>query len=221
MVKRCTILLVALLACSSALATQELIGTVDGPRVIGLRSVHYLADINRDGVEEFLVGGDVNGGYVGVIDGATGGTIYEYYGWKGPPGNGLGFAVSPAGDFDGDGVADFAAGDYRFTAPGGPLFIGRYNVWSGATGEHLATASGSLADDQVGRTIAGVGDTNGDGYDDVLVGSLRSPVSLYGGPGGALIRQHHLPGTRFGVAGLGDVDGDGLADPPWASGPAG
>lgn len=190
---------------------QELIRTVEGPRKIGLRSVSHYADINGDGIEEFLVGGDINGGYVAVIDGATNQPIYSYYGYDGPPGNGIGWAVAPAGDFDGDGVPDFMGGDYRYS-DSNSWFRGRYLVWSGATGELLASGEGSYQDQYFGRRIAGVGDTNDSGYADVLVAGLDGPVFLFGGPDGHLIRTHVGPDPRQAVSGLGDVNGDGHAD---------
>lgn len=203
--------LAALTLFASQVQAQELIRTVDGPRKIGLRSISHYADINGDGIEEFLVGGDFNGGYVAVIDRATNQTIHYHYGWEGPPGNGIGWAVAPAGDFNGDGVPDYMGGDYRYS--NATLFFGgRYNVWRGATGELLATGIASYSHQRLGTQIAGVGDTDGSGYADVLVAGFDGPVLLVGGPAGHLIRTHVGPHTRHAVAGLGDVNGDGHAD---------
>lgn len=73
------------------------------------------------------------------------------------------------------------------------------------------------------ETIAGVGDVNGDGFDDIAVGDNGwnqaafhgGIVRIYSGLNGALLNtftgpaNSHLGGS---VAGVGDVDGDGKAD---------
>ena len=92
------------------------------------------------------------------------------------------------------------------------------------------TASDGVADDSFGIAVAGVGDVDGDGYDDVLVGASgaddngASAGAAYLFPGGAAgldsDREHKLlasdgyGGDRFGyaVASAGDRDGDGYTD---------
>jgi hypothetical protein len=86
--------------------------------------------------------------------------------------------------------------------------------------------------DWFGIDVDGVGDVDGDNYDDFIVGAMGADADpgyakIYSGQTGAEIQSLTLPGGRFGEAvdGLGDVNGDGLPDVlctnKWASGTAG
>ncbi|HVM15090.1 MAG TPA: integrin alpha [Egibacteraceae bacterium] len=81
-----------------------------------------------------------------------------------------------------------------------------------------------------GASVAGLGDVDGDGAGDVVVGAPGSGhVYVVSGATGAILHDIADPaggGSNFGfsVAGIGDVDGDGVSDlavgAPSASGPA-
>ncbi len=77
--------------------------------------------------------------------------------------------VSYIGDFDGDGDADFIVGAYSADSPStndsGQIFI------IDAAGNTVLELTGFDTDDWVGESVAGVGDVNNDGYDDVLIGA--------------------------------------------------
>ena len=85
--------------------------------------------------------------------------------------------MDDAGDMDGDGVHDLIVGAWSDPhANASPL--GAAYVLSGATGALLRVFLGSASFDRFGATVAGIGDIDGDGFDDVAVGN---PGSQFGG----------------------------------------
>lgn len=135
----------------------------------------------------------------------------------------LGIAVSGIGDLDGDGIGDFMYGA-DFAQPGGVLDAGSVFIRSGATGALLFQFDGG-PNDRLGGSLGELGDVNGDGVPDILMGSSHATVAgiqqsgaalVYSGADGSLIRQFDsgLAADHFGavVAGAGDVNADGHAD---------
>ena len=88
------------------------------------------------------------------------------------------------------------------------------------------TLAGARTDFPFGHTVAGVGDVDGDGFDDILIGAFNAgtnstgEVQLYrGSPSGIIPKPWWTfpgpgSGAEFGhqVQGLGDVNGDSDAD---------
>jgi hypothetical protein len=147
--------------------------------------------------------------------------LYEKTGEN--PGMRLGFCVAPAGDFDGDGIPDFLAGSHPF----GASTYGVVELFSGRTGAGLITVQSGAPNDGFGTTAAILGDVDGDGVPDFVVGapqhfephgSLAGAVFILSGRTGAILRTLYggQPGYGFGfgtsVAALGDVDHDGVPD---------
>jgi hypothetical protein len=159
------------------------------------------------------------------------GTVYLYNGRaSGPPtvpsqtltgtggvGGYFGGTVISAGDVNGDGFGDLLVG-----APG----VGRAYVYFGGSSGLPVVPSATLADGSTafGRGSAAIGDANGDGYADVLVGeqgagtnlpyaqvflgSASGPSSI---PSATLVGP--ITGGYYGYTMTGgDLNGDGLGD---------
>ncbi len=208
---------------------QTVYTTIDGPRPRDtFADAIAIGDLTGDTVSEFVVvaaaGNDFGPSWFGTpaadlhwYDGASLlplGPVVE-----GEVHSSYCLASCPAGDFDGDGITDILWHHLGL----GPTGENEYaEVHSGRTQQRLARFDqpGVL---EFGRVLAGIGDVNGDGYDDVLVGSYaQGTLFVYGGPDGHLIRAHYqLGGFYNSAAGLGDIDGDGVPDYAHGSATAG
>lgn len=174
--------------------------------------IRGLPDLDGDMVEDVAVA-DTNNGFVSVLSGAIGATI-----WSVQAGFGAGRAVSPVGDIDADGVVDVAIGD----AAGN--LNGVVRVYSGVNGNQIYSVIGSqpaLAGTGFGFSISRSADFDGDGDDEYLVGSpsangfSRGVVHLVHAANGSVeCSLNGMVGDRYGyaLADHPDVDGDGVAD---------
>ena len=206
--------------------------------------VALVGDVNGDGVPDLGVGApsantpDVGAGVAYVVYGPVTGTMRlaeaELRLRGGDADADLGRALAGPGDVDGDGWGDLLVGAPGLDTEGdgagaaflvsGPL-SGLARV--GSVGVALyGYGDGALA----GRSVAGPGDLDGDGFPDMLVGapgdeaggSYAGAAYLVSGPvtealllshdGVALRGQASGDGAGWSVAGLGDQDGDGYGD---------
>jgi len=142
----------------------------------------------------------------------------------------MGYSVAGAGDVNGDGYADVIVGAEQYD--NGQAFEGVAFVYFGGAGAFDTSADGQLESNQayaqMGNSVAGAGDVNGDGYADVIVGAYaydngqnnEGAAFVYFGGAGAfdtspdgLLESNQLNAEMgTSVAGAGDVNGDGYAD---------
>ena len=186
-------------------------------------SVSGAGDVNGDGFDDLIVGalgvGDdtARRGCAWVYSGVDGSILYKF------DGDGfddrLGRSVSGAGDVNGDGFDDVIVG-----AVGENNNSGSARVYSGVDGSVLYKFDGDSPDDNFGNSVSDAGDVNGDGFADLIVGTIGDDNNgaesggarvLSGFDGSVLYNfDGDSPWDRFGVSvsGAGDVNGDGFDD---------
>ncbi len=190
------------------------------------RTVTDAGDVDGDGVDDRIEGAPLNdnngtdSGSARVVSGSDGSVIYSFDGDS--PGDQFGAAVAAAGDVNGDGVADLIVGA-PFDDNNG-IGSGSARLFSGSDGSVLFSFDGASAGDRFGLSVAGIGDVNGDGFDDVAVGAPfadnngvdSGSVVLFSGSDGSVIFTFDgdSAGDQFGISvtGVGDANADGTAD---------
>lgn len=181
-------------------------------------SVSSAGDVNADGYGDVIIGAPVAGRaflYAGSAAGLSTTPMVTLT----PPGSPsrFGYSVTSVGDTNGDGHGDVAVGTLS-----NELFVfngGSTGVASAPT-LHIESAAADF-----GSAIASAGDTNGDGYADLVVGATGSSAAyVFPGSAQGLVRENPATifgaansltaptGSGFSVAGIGDANNDGFGD---------
>lgn len=199
-------------------------------------AVTRAGDLNGDGYEDVAVGAPFN-----AVNGQDAGAAYIYFGsavfdttadlvLRGAAWDWFGFSLSGAGDVNNDGYDDLIVGAPGNTFSGPPNNNGRALLFLGGPSMDATPdliLNGSMPGDAMGRSVAGAGDLNGDGFDDIVVGA-PSNDAMGTDAGMILVYLGSSPvnsipdllvlGTAAedllgdAVAGAGDMNGDGFDD---------
>jgi len=170
-------------------------------------SVSTSGDVNNDGYDDIIIGADYKGAAYVVYGGdkssmsnidlsttvldplttgfmITGNSLSDYFG----------VSVSTAGDINGDGYDDIIIGAFYKDSQKGAAYVIYGGAKSSTSNIDLTTQTldphstgflitGNAANDHFGWSVSAAGDTNKDGYSDIIVGAnLKSTAYvIYGG----------------------------------------
>jgi len=239
----------------------EFTGDLDNADRFGF-SVARIGDLDNDGIEDIAVGaqldddGGTDAGAVwilfmgtdGKVDGIqkisdNEGSLIEDLG----SGDNFGTSVAGIGDLDNDGIEDIVVGapfddDGNTSGNRGAVYVLFLNIDGTVKSEQkisdsVGSFSTSLADtDNFGTSVAGIGDLDNDGIEDIVVGAPGDDNDGDADNGAVYVLFLNIDGTVkseqkisdtegdftgdlddggfFGtsVAGLVDLDGDGIED---------
>lgn len=201
------------------------------------KSVAIAGDVNKDGYSDVLVGapnfdnGQNNEGRAFLYLGSNMG-LTQSPAWTGESNQAdanFGNSVAFAGDINGDSFSDILIGANRFDE--GQSNVGKIFVYMGSSGGMSIypdwSYTGNIMDGNMGIAVASAGDINGDGFGEIIVGSIaasqqagRGIAYVFAGSAKGMTNQvtqiavQNNPQALVGqsVATAGDINGDGYAD---------
>jgi len=230
-------------------------------------SVANIGDLDGDGIPDIAVGASNDNsaspttiGRIYIIFLQKDGTVKKVLGvpqfvsWAIPGAQNFGISVTNIGDIDGDGVTDIAVGANGDPTNGGIKLAGSVYICLLKTNGNYKTSFNIKAEQmpgfvntvaqapiQFGKRVALIGDVNGDGVPDIIVGADQDKSTTNVATGSAFIcflqkaagptislksavridiktntgsTSYISPSDFFGsaVSGIGDFDGDGIPD---------
>ena len=157
-----------------------------------------VGDVDGDGITDIVASAPTHGGHAGRIYVYSVGSGRLLWSADGKPGDELGSGVEGIGDANGDGIPDVAAS--------GPSGSGVAYIYSGKDGQILQSFKSVRSDELFGNHISGIGDIDGDGRADVIIGAPGKEgestnvghAYIYSGKDGRLLAT--LSGERLGDA---------------------
>ncbi len=189
-------------------------------------SLASAGDSDGDGYDDLILGDwDSSKGRVSLYPGGEDGPDSEASSWiDGPSSDGcLGWSLARAGDVNGDGYGDAVAGDRCADDDAGLASVLLGSV-DGLENEDEAVLIGEEEDGQLGYAVAGVGDLDLDGLDDLAIGEPNWSEEtgrvhvLMGATDGDYAALEPIPGSAEEVnlgrelAALGDLNADAIPD---------
>ncbi|WP_392535924.1 beta strand repeat-containing protein [Nostoc sp. C117] len=222
-------------------------------------SVSSAGDINGDGIDDLIIGDpqaspngmDVAGKSYVVFGNSSGfASSFNLSSLDGSNGfvlNGIdtndysGCSVSSAGDINGDGINDLIIGAYRAYMNGESYVVFGKSNGSGSVlnlsdlnGTNGFVLRGIDVADQSGKSVSSAGDINGDGIDDLIIGSPNAGLDRAGksyvvfgkssgfgsifnlsdlnGSNGFVLNGDTGDASGISVSSAGDINGDGIDD---------
>jgi outer membrane protein assembly factor BamB len=169
-----------------------------------IRSSARTADLDRDGKPEVVIGG--GDGFVYAVSGSEPRRIL----WKAETPNRQVNSSPALSDLDGDGIEDVVVGgaDGARGSPSTSVI-----ALSGADGSRLwafRTGGGTWSS-------PALAELDGDGVDDVVIGSQEGTCYVLSGRDGALLRRYMTASAIYSSPRIGDIDGDGTPEAVFGS----